>query len=327
MISNLSPTFCNCLLLLRSGFSYHTIFGLSPTCPHLPLICLRVHSGSQWIPTIVWHAHLFPTCLPVHAPSAWLQSIGGSALAPCCSCRDCSLLASCHLCVPDSVVCSHIGGSAVALAAIVASACCLSFVCSRLPIVASARPLSFVSPWHCDLQSVGPAVALCCSCRGCRLRSPVLICVSLTLRFAGGSAFALAAYHAHIIHAHIIHINITQIHVTHANITHSISLTRTIPTQYHSRKYRPWSQTLISSHTQSHSIHSTHLTHLTLPHTHISSHSMSFPFTSIHLYYSVQSPTHTLPSTLAYSFVDSQFGITSFVGLSGPLIASNIGSN
>ena len=110
-----------------------------------------------------------------------------------------------------------------------------------------------------------------------------------------------------------------------------ISLTQTLLiqyTQYHSRKYRPSSQTLISSHTQTtHSIHSTHLTHFSFPHTRISSHSMSFAFTSIHLYHSVQSPTHTLPSTLADSFLDSHFGKTSSVGLSGPLITPNVGSN
>ena len=49
--------------------------------------------------------------------------------------------------------------------------------------------------------------------------------------------------------------------------------------------------------------------------------------TSVHLYHSVQSPTQTLPSTPAYSFLDSEFGKTSCVGLSGPLIASNVGSN
>ena len=116
-----------------------------------------------------------------------------------------------------------------------------------------------------------------------------------------------------------------------------ISLTQTSFIQYHSHSIHTKTLTLISftqlthlisnisSHTQStHSIHSTHLMRLSPSHTYCS---LYFSFTSIHLYHSIQSPTHTLPDTLACSFLDSQFGKPLYVGLSGPLIASNMSSH
>ena len=119
---------------------------------------------------------------------------------------------------------------------------------------------------------------------------------------------------------------LTHTHVNHTNTAHSTSFTLNTFKIAHTNIAHSTHASIanISSHTQStHSIHSTHLTHLSL------SHIISFNVFLILLNppLSLQSPTHTLHSTLAYSFLDSQFGKTSYVGLSGPLIASNVGSN
>ena len=59
---------------------------------------------------------------------------------------------------------------------------------------------------------------------------------------------------------------------------------------------------LIQNH--SHSVYSISLTQMSLTLILLA----QLSFASIHLYHSVQTPTHTLPRTLAYLFLDSQFG-------------------
>ena len=143
---------------------------------------------------------------------------------------------------------------------------------------------------------------------------PPLICSPWNV---GGSAVPFAAVVAVF---PLLERPLTYIHIAHANLAYSISfntfnITRMQNMQYHSHSYRslnscPSSQTYRP--TPTHSIHSTHLKHLSLSHTHIISPNVIL----IHLHPAL--PTHTLPSKFAYSFLDSQFGLTLYVGLLAP---------
>ena len=177
MILHLSPT----CLPLDSGCSAHMILHLSPTCLWLSPTCLPLDSGFfarmtlhlspkqvyLWVLLLLWkecmlgphdftfvsglfsgqrHPGFFPPCLHL-SPSTMLWVLWSGWF---------------RTCLPLISVVFHY----------------------TLDIVASARCLSFVCPWQSDLQPRDGLLLLHVSLADCRLRSPAVICKSLTLWFA-----------------------------------------------------------------------------------------------------------------------------------------------